>query len=51
MNQTWQELLCVLLLFAATVAMLIELFSPIEQPASNKSYYYTPLPIVKEVKP
>jgi hypothetical protein len=50
MNQAWRELLCVLLFFAATVAMIIELLSPIEQPAANKSYYFTPLPALREVK-
>ncbi len=46
MNQALRELLCVLLFFAATVAMAIELLSPIEQPDSgHKSYYFTPLPV------
>jgi hypothetical protein len=48
MNQTWRELLCVLLFFAALVAMVIELNSPIEPPSPTKSYYYTPLPVKHE---
>ncbi len=48
MNQAWRELLCVLLFFLASAVVVMELghVEPIVVP--NRSYYFTPLPVVKE---